>query len=141
MFSSSIHTANTTENVFRPNSPNSKAYHKQRLLITRQMTILNSLVDLLYTLFRVRSVSVHNLIGTTKETGEQRDRASTVSFMGDKTELFEDGFVNAECKPILDSFGDLVSQSDIHELIDEHKSLVSSGSFRKEKGISEKGSD
>jgi len=128
MFASSFHSNIAADNVYHPNSPDSKAYHKQCLLINRQMTILNYLVDMLYTLFKVKPVTIQNLIGQSIDTSDHKDRALTLSFKEyDNTDILENGFVNTECKAILDSFGDLVSQSDIHELIDEHQSFISSG--------------
>lgn len=115
---------------------NKHKLNKQQMILLRQMTILNYLIDFFYSLFRIKNVSIKDLLDKSKKSeldgqkGQRSSLNSILSYQIDSVNIFQDDFVNAECNEILESTEKLIYQSNSFDLIDDTNSTISSGNFQ-----------
>lgn len=86
----------------------------------RELLIINRLLDMLYKIFNIEEIDTKFLIEKAfKCCG--RSASSSVSTNYSAVDVADDDFINAECDQLFDGFENFSSQSNISNLIDEHK--------------------
>lgn len=114
---------------------NKNKLNRQQMILLRQMTILNYLVDFFYKLFKFQNVSIKTLLEKSKKSevelkGQRSSLNSILSYQMDSVNIFQDDFVNAECNEILESTEKLIYQSNSFDLIDDTNNTISSGFYQ-----------
>ena len=116
-----------SSSLLMTNDENKKLTKHQQILI-RQMTILDSLINFIYKLFKIDSINIGCLMDKERLIlKKQNPRVSINSYASQSAgDLFADEFVNSECDELFGSVDELGCQANIYDLIDENENRVSS---------------